>query len=497
VDELQPSDPKTLGQYELSKRIGSGGFGIVYLATARSGQQVAIKVLRSELADDQRLRARLAREARAIAAVQGTRTVKVFEVVTDGPFAYLVMEYVEGKPLDELVEEGAKPEGPLLWFLALGLVEALQEIHAAGITHRDLKPSNVIVGPEGVKVLDFGISAIKDEAGFTQTGALMGSAAWLSPEQVTGAATDQRTDIFNLGLILGYMASGVHPFGSGRPDAVMYRITSQDPNTSALPEPFEIVVNKCLQKSPADRPSLATLQEFFQSGGSESSVKAINSQASANQTFLVQPSAIEAAVAAGVSSSPLASGQSVSDKSTQHRPRRQLLGIAVGVAVVVAAVLGVFLYSTSGSDKAASSGGNDLPSSTTPITSSPVVKTTLVPPTTTTEPLPAGCYRARDMGGNRTICNVPRASRPKELNFLSATRVIIGVDTYNAFSPQYQSAEEAWLTLGYALCEGLSYSRSYEDVMASFDGIQGKFEYEMIFVAAIQTLCDQLSDLIP
>ncbi len=294
MDELQLNDPITLGQYQLLGRLGSGGFGIVYLGVNAAAHKVAIKVLRPELADDQRLRVRLAREARAISAVDGNRTAKVFEVVTDGPFAYIVMEYVQGESLDTLVLQDRKPEGPLLWFIALGLVEALREIHVAGITHRDLKPSNVIVGPDGVKVVDFGISAITDEAGFTQTGTLMGSAAWLSPEQVTGATTDQRTDIFNLGLTLAFLATGEHPFGYGRPDAVMYRITAQAPNLDSILSPLRIAIQKCLQKNPSDRPTLDELERFFSGGGNDSSEINMGTQ-DQDTTFVVQPDAVSAA----------------------------------------------------------------------------------------------------------------------------------------------------------------------------------------------------------
>jgi serine/threonine protein kinase len=403
VDELQPNDPRSLGNYAIVGRLGSGGFGIVYLAVDQSGQQFAIKVLRSELADDQRLRVRLAREARAIAAVEGNRTAKVFEVVTDGPFAYLVMEYVQGASLQELVLQGRKPEGPLLWFTALGLVEALQEIHAAGITHRDLKPSNVIVGPDGVKVVDFGISAIADEAGFTQTGTLMGSAAWLSPEQVSGAATDQRTDIFNLGLTLAFLSTGKHPFGDGRPDAVMYRIIAQAPNLDSIASPLRIAIQRCLERSPEDRPSLEALDSFFSSGGSESSDISTGAYSRSDATFVVQPEAVSNAARATAPQSIAVSAPSIRARPNWFRSK-----IAVSSLLVCLLALGVIgaLDATNTFDigvigkqgKTSTSPGTTL----APITATSAPSTTIkvARTTTTTEP-PPPAFRLFEENGRK------------------------------------------------------------------------------------------------
>ena len=130
------------------------------------------------------MKERLAREGEALSRVTGERNVEIYKVVTEGPYVYLAMELVEGETLQQRVDSQGPLAGPLLWFTAQGLVEALKAIHEAGITHRDLKPSNVMFGPDGVKVLDFGISAVAEETGLTQTGAFLGTAAWISPEQI-------------------------------------------------------------------------------------------------------------------------------------------------------------------------------------------------------------------------------------------------------------------------------------------------------------------------
>lgn len=500
MDDLQTNDPAVLDQYTLVGRLGSGGFGIVYLATDPSGNQVAIKVLRSELADDQRLRARLSREARAISAVSGNRTAKVLEVVTDGPFAYLVMEYVQGESLDTLVRQNQKPEGPLLWFTALGLVEALQEIHNAGITHRDLKPSNIIFGPDGVKVVDFGISSITDEAGLTQTGTLMGSAAWLSPEQVTGAATDYRTDIFNLGLVLFYLASGKHAFGTGRPDALLFRISVQQPQLEIDESPLRTVIYKCLEKQPQDRPSLETLNKFFSSGGSGSADFDFSEEFGTDNTFVVQPSHL-AKVASAHKSQLQSDGAPSSLKNPESRLSKTTVRSLVAVALILVGGIGFLALGRSTND------GAKQISSTSISIAPPVVATTRVPPkTTTTSSLPADqatgrCYTARDLGGRVTKCvgdvEVRRASVVQELNFQSVARAILTSDVYyNVIG----DANEGWTNLGYGFCETMSSLKSYEQTIRIFSGGELEaYEYEtgLLVRAAVEILCPQFEPLLP
>lgn len=266
-ESLRTNDPVRIGSYSLTGRLGAGGFGTVYAASGDDGVDVALKVLRPELADDVRLRDRLAREGQAIQRVEGSRTVKVFDVVTEGDYAYLVMELLEGEDLETFVERDGPLTGPQLWFVAEGLTQALRDIHRAGITHRDLKPSNVIYGPDGVKVVDFGVSVVADQTSLTQTGAFVGTAAWISPEQVRDGDATGQSDVFNLGLVIAFVATGKHPFGSGRADAVMYRISNGTPNTEGLREPLASLVAACLQRDPAQRPTIDQLSEFFRTDG--------------------------------------------------------------------------------------------------------------------------------------------------------------------------------------------------------------------------------------
>ena len=266
-EALRDSDPSFIDEYALEARLGSGGFGVVYAATAADGSPVALKVLRPELSDDPALRRRLAREAEALRRVEGDRTVQVLDVVIDDDQTYLVMERLEGPTLENLVKDHGPLQGPSLWLAAEGLVEALNDIYNAGIIHRDLKPSNVIYGPDGIKVLDFGISVVAEQTSLTQTGAFVGTAAWISPEQIRDEDVTEATDIFNFGLVMAFAATGRHPFGKGRNDALMYRISSEDPDLVDVPSPLKEALSRCLQQDPRNRPSVSDLTKFIESKG--------------------------------------------------------------------------------------------------------------------------------------------------------------------------------------------------------------------------------------
>ena len=263
-EPLLTSDPGAVGSYGLKGRLGAGGFGVVYVAEDVFGVEVAIKVLRPELSDARALRARLAREGEALRRVSSDWTARVIDVVTEGALAYIVMELVDGETLDKRIATGGPLQEPQLENTAQGLIAALRDIHLANIVHRDLKPSNIMCSPTGIKVLDFGISFIAEETSLTQTGAFIGSAAWVSPEQIRGQAITEATDVFNFGLVLAYAATGVHPYGEGRSDTLMYRISNAEPNLKEIDLPLRRVIERCLQREPGRRVSVAELSEFFE-----------------------------------------------------------------------------------------------------------------------------------------------------------------------------------------------------------------------------------------
>lgn len=252
-----------VGGYRLEALIGAGGMGVVFRATGADGQVVAVKVLRPELADNPTVRERLRREAGALRRVQGGRTARVFAVDADHNPPYIAMELVAGQPLDSYIAQNGPLSGMLLKTFAQGICEAIADIHTAGIVHRDLKPSNVLVGPDGVKVLDFGVSVLQEAATLTKTGMFVGTTSWLSPEQVQGQTVSGASDVFNLGLLLVYASTGGHAFGDGRPDAVMYRVVHDEPNLGGMTGSLREIARSCLQKSPIIRPGVAALRELL------------------------------------------------------------------------------------------------------------------------------------------------------------------------------------------------------------------------------------------
>lgn len=259
-EPLSEDDPREVGQYQLVARLGAGATGVVYEAMSRSGERVAVKVLHPFLVNSPGIRERLKREGTALRQVSGVRAVRVLEVDSEGPKPFLAMELVEGQTLSDYVNTFGAVRGAMMWALAEGLAEALSDIHDAGIVHRDLKPSNVLLGPDGVRVVDFGISILADATSLTGTGSFVGTAAWLSPEQVQGDEVTDASDIFSLGMLLAYASAGQHPFGSGRSDAVMYRIIHSEPALDDVPNALRSIVTGCLTKSPLGRLSLEEIR---------------------------------------------------------------------------------------------------------------------------------------------------------------------------------------------------------------------------------------------
>jgi serine/threonine protein kinase len=254
---LRADDPRRIGHYRLTARLGVGGMGVVYLGVGWDGSQVAVKLLRPELADDQEFRRRFGREVAALVRVKGECTVRVIEADSQSPRPFLVTEYAEGPSLAEYIKTH-KTVGPdMLYGLATGLAEALTTIHAAGIMHRDLKPSNIILTQAGPKVIDFGIARRQDTPAMTKTGMVVGSLGFMAPEQISGNA-GPAADIFAWGLTVGY-AAGQPPFGTGNAHAILYQIMYGAPDIAAVPELLRPMVAAALAKDPADRPTARQL----------------------------------------------------------------------------------------------------------------------------------------------------------------------------------------------------------------------------------------------
>ncbi|MGW1172129.1 serine/threonine-protein kinase [Kitasatospora sp. NPDC002543] len=254
---LGSDDPRRVGGYRLLRRLGSGGMGRVYLGRTAGGRTVAVKVVRSELADDAEFRARFRQEVAAARRVGGTWTAPVLDADTEGGQPWVATGYVAGPALGDAVRTyGPLPE-PAVRSLGTGLAGALDHVHGLGLVHRDVKPSNVLLTLDGPRLIDFGIARALDAAGgLTRSGYVVGSPGFMSPEQANGRPVGPAGDVFSLGAVLAFAATGVHPFGEGVSAAVLlYRVLHEEPDLAGLPEPLRGTVLDCLAKDPAARPT--------------------------------------------------------------------------------------------------------------------------------------------------------------------------------------------------------------------------------------------------
>jgi eukaryotic-like serine/threonine-protein kinase len=248
-----------MGPYRLTGRLGGGGMGEVYLGRSAGGRAVAVKVIRAELAADPEFRARFRHEVAAARSVNGIYTALVADADADGPVPWLATAYVPGPSLADAVGlHGPLPARSVL-ALAAGLAEGLSAIHAAGLVHRDLKPSNVLLADDGPRVIDFGISRTAEATVLTSAGYVLGSPGFMSPEQAVGRPVGPSSDVFSLGAVLTFAATGEGPFGGGATPALLYRIVNGEPELSRVPPDVRPLVRRCLAKDPATRPASGEL----------------------------------------------------------------------------------------------------------------------------------------------------------------------------------------------------------------------------------------------
>ncbi|MER6351502.1 serine/threonine-protein kinase [Streptomyces sp. NPDC001634] len=242
-------------------RLGAGGMGRVYLARSGGGRTVAVKVVRADLAEDGEFRRRFRQEVEVARAVSGPYTAPVVDADTEGQLPWLATVYVLGPSLEDVVaQHGPLPETSV-WALAGGLAEALRGIHGAGLVHRDLKPSNILLTADGPRVIDFGIARAIDGERLTSTGVVVGSPGFMSPEQAMGKAVGPEGDVFSLGVVLAYSASGQMPFGMGAPASLLYQVVHEQPDLSKVPEALQALVAACLAKDPGRRPTPEQIAE--------------------------------------------------------------------------------------------------------------------------------------------------------------------------------------------------------------------------------------------
>ncbi len=323
------------GRYELGASLGAGGMATVWQATDRLlGRQVAVKVLREQYAVDPSFLARFQREARHAASVSDPRIVTVFDCGVDAGVPFIVMELVSGRTLRQVLDQArALPAGEAV-SVAAEMCAALEVAHAAGLVHRDIKPANVLVTSGGqVKILDFGIARMAHSAGLTQTGTLIGTAEYLSPEQAAGQQAGPQADLYAVGCVLYEMLTGTPPFTADSPAVLVYRHVHDQPappsaRRPGLPPQVDGLVLRLLAKDPAARPGSA---------------------AAARAALLAAVSAGPAATVAGQAATPDSQGLTRTLPVTAPPPRRTwprvLVPAAAAAAGAAAALLAVTLTS--------------------------------------------------------------------------------------------------------------------------------------------------------
>jgi serine/threonine protein kinase/outer membrane protein assembly factor BamB len=256
---LSAEDPRMIGEFRLHNRLGAGGMGRVYLGSSPGGRAVAVKVIHPHLARDGAFLGRFRREVAAALAVNGGYAAPVVAAGPDDHPPWLATAYVPGPSLQEVVTaSGPLPEDAVLK-LAAGLAEALRVIHSCGLVHRDLKPGNVLLAADGPRVIDFGIARALDGTVLTSAESLLGTPSYMSPEQAQSQPAGPPSDVFSLGGVLYFAATGSNPFGTGHPAVMLYRIVHTEPDLDQVPPGLRDLIAACLARDPAQRPAPAEL----------------------------------------------------------------------------------------------------------------------------------------------------------------------------------------------------------------------------------------------
>lgn len=326
VQPLRPSEPTELGGYRLLGRLGEGGMGTVYLAEDATGRRVALKVIRDHLLDRPEFRTRFRGEVDRVKNVPPFCTAEVIDADPEHEPPYLVVEYVDGPSLSDIVRESGPLSGAALHSIGLGMATALTAIHNCGVIHRDLKPANVLLPRGGVKVIDFGLA--RDTAGstqLTQSDQVMGTIPYIAPERLGNGMSDvtPASDIFAWGAVMVYAATGRTPFAGDSPASTAVRILTDEPNLHGVTGPLRDIVNRTLSKNPQHRPTARELLDELISLGATRAVS----------TEVLRPA--EAAQAMEPSLGLFREGEYDSGPVSSPGRRRSLV-VAVGIAVVAA-----------------------------------------------------------------------------------------------------------------------------------------------------------------
>ncbi|MEU8244203.1 serine/threonine-protein kinase [Actinoplanes missouriensis] len=335
---LGPDDPRRLGEYHLRARLGAGGMGTVYLAHDADDRRVAIKLIRPELAADPAFRARFRSEVRRARQVPPFCTAAVLDADPEHPTPYLVVEYVEGASLEEMVRRDGPLRGGALHSVAIGVATALAAIHSAGVIHRDLKPANVLLSLGTPKVIDFGIArAAEAPTEHTRPDQMVGTIAYMAPERfATGAGRrppEPAMDVFAWGVLVAFAATGRTPFAADSPVATAARILTQPPDLDGLGGPIRELVAATLDKDPDQRPSAHELLSRLLAAGAADQAGAVDPQ--------LQWAALAMRNNAGAATARAEEAEQAWAWVARRRRRRQFLRRAATLTALTALLLGL------------------------------------------------------------------------------------------------------------------------------------------------------------
>ncbi|XRQ09645.1 protein kinase domain-containing protein, partial [Actinomadura welshii] len=262
MESLKALDPPRIASYELLGRLGAGGMGLVYLARSRGRRLVAVKVIQTDLTDNPQNLERFRLEVEAAKEVSGHYTAPVIDADLEGRPAWLATSYIDGPNLDRVITRQGPLDRRAVTALAAALAEALKAIHAAKLVHRDLKPANILLAADGPRVIDFGIVRAVDRAELTRH--RIGTPEYMSPEQAECVSVGPESDVFSLGGVLYFAATGHHPFGTGDTAAVLRRVVEAEPDLARVPQEHRELIGRCLARQPSERPTPdEILDDFF------------------------------------------------------------------------------------------------------------------------------------------------------------------------------------------------------------------------------------------
>jgi cellobiose transport system substrate-binding protein len=330
---LAADDPGAVGGYELRARLGAGGMGRVYLSFSSGGRALAIKVMRPEYAEDEEFRRRFQQEIAAAQRVQSLYTAPVVDSDARGRPPWLATAYIPGPSLQRAVADGGPLPLPTVFRLLAGVAEGLAAVHACGLVHRDLKPANVLLADDGPRVIDFGIARAADATTLTRTGMRIGTPQFMAPEQILGRTATPAVDVFALGNLAVFAATGRTAFGDGDERALFYRIENKPPDLDGCPPELRAIAERCLAKEPGRRPSLTEIVEYAR-----------------GQTMYYAGSWLPAAMAASLTAydtaafrpTPPAPPTPVLPARTRHRPNLTKKGrTAIAVLATVAMITAI------------------------------------------------------------------------------------------------------------------------------------------------------------